>query len=138
VDYGARRIGLAITDAMEIIASPLETIENDDVCIRKLKEIVHEHEVDKVVVGMPLKLDGRPGPAAEKTRRFVRKLEAELEVGVDTFDERLTTAQAERAMLRHDISRARRAKRIDQMAAQIMLQSYMDATKRKQKRKGDG
>ena len=131
IDYGERRIGLAVTDALRIIASPLETIENDERCIQRLKDIVEERGVDTVVVGLPLKLDGGLGPAAQNTLRFVDKLKVELGATVETFDERLTTAQAERSMLAHDISRAKRAKRIDQMAAQIMLQSYLDASKRK-------
>ena len=131
VDYGERRIGLAITDALEMIASPMQTLLNDQTFIPKLKEIIRDRNVDTVVVGMPLKLDGSRGPAAEKTERLVEKLQAELDVDVTSFDERLTTAQAERSMLRHDISRKKRAQRRDEMAAQFMLQSYMDAKKRK-------
>jgi putative Holliday junction resolvase len=131
VDYGERRIGLAITDAMEMIASPMQTLQNDKTFIARLKEIVRAHNVDTVVVGMPLKLDGSRGPAAEKTARFADELQGELDADVTTFDERLTTVQAERSMLRHDISRKKRAQRRDEMAAQFMLQTYMDAKKRK-------
>ena len=79
IDYGERRIGLAVTDALGIIASPLETIENNERCTQRLKDIVEERSIDTVVVGLPLKLDGGLGPAAQNTLRFVDKLKAELE-----------------------------------------------------------
>ena len=137
IDYGERRIGLAITDALEMIASPLETLQNDKAFLQKLKEIIDDRNVDTVVVGMPLSMDGTRGPAAEKTERFVESLKAELEIEVATFDERLTTAQAQRWMISHDISRKKRAKRVDEMAAQMILQTYMDASKRKRIREAD-
>ena len=135
IDYGERRIGVAISDDLEMIASPFDTLQNDDTLLPRLKQIVAERNVREVVVGLPLNMDGTQGASAKKAVRFAQKLEAELDVGVETFDERLTTMQAERSMLRHDISRARRAKRIDEMAAQIMLQSRLDAAKRKKSRR---
>ena len=135
IDYGERRIGVAISDDLEMIASPFDTLQNDDTLLPRLKQIVAERNVREVVVGLPLNMDGTQGASAKKAVRFAQKLEAELDVGVETFDERLTTVQAERSMLRHDISRARRAKRIDEMAAQIMLQCRLDAASRKKSRR---
>ena len=132
IDYGERRIGLAITDAEEIIASPLKTISNDDKLFDELDAVVKERKVGGIVVGMPYNMNGTLGPAGEKVQRFAEQLRERLGVPVGTIDERLTTVQAERAMLRHDMSRARRRSRIDEMAAQILLQSHIDARKRKQ------
>jgi len=131
IDYGERRIGLAITDAAEIIASPLKTLANDDKLFDLLHATVKERKVEAIVVGMPYNMNGSLGAAGGKVLRFVEQLRERLAIRVETVDERLTTVQAERAMLRHDISRARRRSRVDEMAAQILLQSYIDARKRK-------
>ena len=131
IDYGERRIGLAITDAEEIIASPLKTLPNDAKLFDELSEIVKERKVGEIVVGIPYNMNGSLGPAGEKVLQFAEQLRERLGVPVDTIDERLTTVQAERAMLRHDMSRARRRSRVDEMAAQILLQSHVDARKRK-------
>ena len=130
IDYGTKRIGLAITDELEIIASPLKTIPNDPNSIDEIRKIATERGVQLVVVGMPLNMDGSLGPAGKAVQKFAEKLRAEMAAPVETFDERLTTAQAERSMLMHDLSRAKRAGRRDEMAAQIMLQSCIDARKR--------
>ncbi|HUW30437.1 MAG TPA: Holliday junction resolvase RuvX [Planctomycetota bacterium] len=130
IDYGTKRIGLAITDELEIIASPLKTVPNDPAGLDELRKIVSERRVELVVVGLPLNMDGSLGPAGKAAEAFAEKLRAELAAPVETFDERLTTVQAERSMLMHDISRAKRAGRRDEMAAQIMLQSCVDARKR--------
>jgi len=137
VDYGRRRIGLAITDALEMIASPLKTIPNDSRCIPELREIVGGKAVDTVVVGLPLRMDGTLGPAGQEVLQFAERLRKEIPAPVETFDERLTTRQAERAMLAHDLTRARRAARIDQMAAQIMLQGYLDSRKSRRRIEGE-
>ena len=129
IDYGDKRIGLAITDELEIISSPLKTIPNDGKTIGEIRQIITERKVDTVVVGMPLNMDGTLGLAARKSQEFARKLKAEVAAEVKTFDERLTTVQADRAMLMHDVSRAKRAKHRDEMAAQILLQSYVDSKK---------
>ena len=130
IDYGTKRIGLAITDELEIIASPLKVIPNDAKTLAEIKGLVAQRKIDTVVVGLPLKMDGSVGPAAEAATRFAEALQKEVNATVQTFDERLTTAQAERAMLRHDVSRTRRARRRDQMAAQFLLQSFIDSKKR--------
>ena len=133
IDYGTKRIGLAITDELEIIASPLKTIPNDPAGLDELRKIVAERRVELVVVGLPLNMDGSLGPSGKAANAFAEKLRKELAAPVETFDERLTTVQAERSMLMHDLSRAKRAGRRDEMAAQIMLQSCIDARKRMKK-----
>ena len=131
IDYGEKRIGVAVTDELEIIASPLATIANDSGTVAELQRIVSERRIDTVVVGLPLNMNGTLGPSGKAAQAFARVLQARLNIAVETIDERLTTVQAERAMLAHDLSRAKRARRRDEMAAQMLLQSYIDRKKRR-------
>jgi putative Holliday junction resolvase len=130
IDYGDRRLGLAISDPTGLIASGLPTIERsgpkEDVTDH-LRRICQEQGVERIIVGLPINMDGSRGPRAEVSEQFAQALREELDMEVETWDERLTTAQAERAMLAADLSRKKRKKRRDQVAAQILLQSYLDA-----------
>ena len=129
VDYGARRIGLALSDETATIAQALEqfAVESDEAVIQKISEIVTERGVSKVVVGLPRNMDGSYGPQAKKVLEFVECLRAQTSVSVETWDERLTTVAAERVMLEGDLSRAQRKVRRDKIAAQMLLQGYLDA-----------
>jgi putative Holliday junction resolvase len=129
IDFGSKRIGLAVSDALGITAQGLETLDRDAVEdeIAFIGEIVKEREVGEIVVGRPLKLDGSAGDAAAECEEFAKRLEAELGVPARMWDERLSTAQAERAMLDADLSRGKRKKARDRAAAQLILQSYLDA-----------
>jgi putative Holliday junction resolvase len=133
IDYGRKRIGAAVSDPGESIASPLSTIEaSERACvIAAIKALASEYEAAEVVVGMPRSLNGSLGPMAEEAQNFVEELRGALDVPVRTWDERLTTAQAERAMINADMTRAKRKRKLDKVAAQIMLQSYLDNRSRK-------
>ena len=133
IDYGERRIGLAISDPLGMMAHQLEiiTVESDDDAIAQLSKIVEEREADRLVVGLPINMNGTEGPQAESARAFAARLEKELGLPVDMQDERLTTARAERAMLDADMTRKRRGKRRDRMAAQFLLQTYLDINRDK-------
>jgi putative Holliday junction resolvase len=122
-------VGLALSDPLGITAQPLSVIENrsDDVLLGELSRVMSECGVTHIVVGLPLKLDGTEGPAAGEARTFAEKLRGAFQAPVELWDERLSTAQAERAMLEADMSRAKRKRRRDKVAAQIFLQSYLDA-----------
>ena len=129
IDYGKARIGVAVSDESGLIATPLSVvgctcIEAD---LSRIAELASQHEVDAVVVGMPLQLDGTPGLAAKAVQQFVDLLSERIDVPVEIWDERLSTAQAERAMIAADTSRKRRRERLDAVAAQMILQSYLDA-----------
>jgi len=128
IDYGKKRIGLALSDPTGVIASPLDVIENAGMqkSTRKLAELAADREIERFVVGLPLNMDGSEGPAARLVRTFAGKLGESSGLPVDLWDERLTTSAAERAMLQADLSRAKRAKRIDKLAAQAILQAYLD------------
>jgi putative holliday junction resolvase len=129
IDYGTKRIGLAISDELGSIAFPLDVVENtgERQVIKELGRVVAEKAVSAIVVGMPLKLDGTQGPAAENVGRFVEAVKAGLNLPVNVWDERLSTRIAERAMIEGGLSRRRRKQSLDQSTAQIILQSYLDA-----------
>lgn len=129
IDYGRSRVGLALSDPSGTIAQPFTVLDrrSDEALFEGLSRIVAEHEVTHVVLGLPVRLDGTEGAASQEVRTFAETLRERLDVPVDLWDERLTTARAEREMLQADLSRAKRKKRRDKVAAQILLQSYLDA-----------
>ena len=126
LDFGQARIGAAISDELQLLAHPLETIPGDKRATMRVAEIVLEKEIDHVVVGIPRRLNGEIGVAANEALQFVGNLRAILPCPVVTWDERLTTAAAERA-LRDAGKKTRQTRRyIDQVAAQMILQGYLD------------
>ncbi len=130
VDPGQRRVGVAVADPETRFARPLEVIDRTTSdAIARIKELVLTMGVDCVVVGRPVGLSGRHGPAVEAQRSFLELLKSEVGVDVAEFDERFTTVLAERALIASGASsRVRRAKR-DAVAAQVMLQGYLDSTR---------
>ena len=128
LDLGGARTGVALSDELRMLAHPLETIESAsaDKIARRVQKIVAEKEVDCVVVGLPRQMNGTFGPAAKNAQHFVEKLRALVPCEVVTWDERLSTVAAERA-LRDADKKTRDTRGIrDQVAAQIILQSYLD------------
>ena len=126
LDFGRARIGAAISDELQLLAHPLETIPANQKALFRVDEIVREKKVDHVVVGLPKRMNGQMGTAATEVLEFVEKLRAILPCPVVTWDERLTTAAAHRAL--RDAGKKTRHTRgyVDQVAAQIILQSYLD------------
>jgi putative Holliday junction resolvase len=126
LDFGRARIGAAISDELRLLAHPLETIPADERSLARIAEIVREKKVDHVVAGLPKQMDGQLGAAAAEVLQFVEKLRAMLPCPVVTWDERLTTAAAHRAL--RDAGKKTRHTRgyVDQVAAQMILQSYLD------------
>ncbi|PYL85927.1 MAG: Holliday junction resolvase RuvX [Verrucomicrobia bacterium] len=128
LDLGAARTGVALSDELRMLAHPLETIESGstETIARRVQKIVAERKVDCVVVGLPKQMNGALGLAAENAQRFVEKLRPLISCEVVTWDERLSTVAAERAL--RDAGKKTRATRSirDQVAAQIILQSYLD------------
>jgi putative Holliday junction resolvase len=129
LDHGTRRIGVAVSDEPQLIASPLEFIaaEPFDDFLSRLKQILAEKEVELILVGLPRNMDGTYGPAAEKVRAFIARLQEAIAVPIRTWDERLTSVMANRALLEGNVRRADRKQKVDMMAAAILLQSYLDA-----------
>lgn len=130
VDYGTKRIGLAVSDGLGLTAQGLDTLERTDTekDVTILADLVSRRGVEEIVVGRPLNLDGSEGPAAKEAGKFADLLRERCGVPVRLWDERLSTAQAERAMLDADVSRRIRKKSRDRMAAQLILQSFLDAS----------
>jgi len=126
LDFGRARIGVAISDELQLLAHPLETISADQQPAARVAEIVREKKIDHVVAGMPKRMNGQLGSASAEVVEFVKKLRAILPCPVVTWDERLTTAAAHRAL--RDAGKKTRHTRgyVDQVAAQMILQSYLD------------
>jgi putative Holliday junction resolvase len=129
LDYGTKRVGVAVSDELRIIAQPLEYIpaEPFDTFLARLRQIISEHQVERVFIGMPRNMDGTYGPAARRVQEFMERLLAELPVPIQTLDERLTSAQANRVLLQGNVRRTDRKQKVDAMAAAILLQGYLDA-----------
>lgn len=126
LDFGRARIGAAISDELQFLAHPLETIPANEHAPSRVAEIVREKKVDHVVAGVPRQMNGQIGTAATEVLQFIEKLRAILPCPVITWDERLTTVAAHRAL--RDAGKKTRETRgyIDQVAAQMILQSYLD------------
>ena len=132
LDIGTVRIGVALSDELGLTAQPPGSLAADDpeAAVREVRRLCREHGVGRIVVGLPRTLDGREGPAAAAARRWIERLERAVGVPVIAWDERLTTAAAERALIAADVSRRRRRRVVDQMAAALILQSYLDSRRR--------
>jgi putative Holliday junction resolvase len=128
IDYGEKNTGVSICDPLGITAQPLPTIRGLTVeaLIEKIAELVSEKEAEEVVVGLPRNMDGSLGGSGEKTMEFVRKLEEKLPCKVLVEDERLTTMMADRMLAGLGESPRVRKKKLDRVAAQLILQSYLD------------
>ena len=128
IDLGTKTIGLALSDVTRIVATPLETIRRAKfkADAARLAELVDSHAVAGLVLGFPVNLDGSEGPRVQATRAFARNINALIPVPILLWDERLSTAAAERTLIEADTSRRRRADLIDKVAATIILQTALD------------
>ena len=129
VDYGERRVGLAISDELGMMALPLDilVVQGAKQAIRDVLRLCQEHQVAGIVVGLPLNMDGSRGPAVEAVERFVLELRRQAGVPVAVWDERMSSKQVERMLIDADVSRSKRKGLVDKLAAQLILQSYLDA-----------
>ena len=134
IDYGDRRIGLAMSDALGLAAHGLPTLENqsEEAVLDALRAIIEEHKVEQIIVGLPRNMNGSLGPQARKAKRFADTLRA-LGLPVHLMDERLTSERARRVLSDAGLSRAKRRRRVDRMAAQFILQLYLDLTRNARK-----
>ncbi len=128
LDHGTKRIGVAVSDELKMIAQPLEFIPTEPFAafLTRLRALCAEKEVELLLVGMPRNMDGTYGPAAEKVRDFIAALQPEITAPIKTMDERLTSAQANRVLLQGNVRRADRKRKVDAMAAALLLQGYLD------------
>ena len=133
IDYGDARCGIAITDALNLTAQGLETIHcegSDKIILKRLDEILKDYQVDTIVVGMPLNMDGTKTQRAEKTQQFIHKLKCKYnKIKRDTIDERLTTVSAHKTMNFLDINKHKKKNIVDTISAVYILETYLNKTK---------
>ncbi|MHB8520138.1 MAG: Holliday junction resolvase RuvX [Limisphaerales bacterium] len=129
IDHGTKRMGIAISDELRIIAQPLEVIPAEPFSkfLERLKEILRGKQVEQILVGLPRNMDGSYGPAALKVQEFVAVLKDAVTTPIKTWDERLTSSQANRFLIQANVRRDQRKEKVDKTAAAILLQSYLDS-----------
>ena len=129
LDYGSKRIGVAVCDELGIIAQGLATItrKNRRQDIEKIAGFIRTYNVEKIVIGYPIKLDGTEGIQCEKVSKFARLLESTFSIPVIKWDETLTTKEAEEVLIRANMRREKRKTVIDKLAATLILQGYLDS-----------
>lgn len=129
IDHGTVRMGIALSDELQMIAQPLEFIpaEPFDAFLDRVKVLVKEKEVSQIVVGIPRNMDGSYGPAAIKVQEFIGVLKTALALPIRGWDERLTSVQANRLLVQGGVRREDRKQKVDKTAAALLLQSYLDS-----------
>lgn len=135
IDYGMARIGIALSDETKMIASSLETLPADKKALMTVEKLlnflnkhatVHRYRIESLVIGMPLMMSGKKGMLADEVVHFVALLKDKVSFPIVTWDERLSSVQADRSLREGNFSRKRRSKMVDAVAATIILQSYLD------------
>ena len=133
IDYGEARVGIAITDELNITAQGLKTIEhngNDKILLAELDKILNAYSVETIVVGMPINMNGTKGPRIEKTEKFIHKLKCKYnKIEIETVDERLTTVQAHRTMNDLEINKKKKKAIVDTISAVYILEVYINKIK---------
>ncbi len=132
IDWGERRIGLSISDPSGILVTPLPFIENKgkDVSLEKIKEIIKEYRVERIVMGIPKDINGELGKKAKNYKKIGEKIEKETGIPLDFFDERYTTQLAERILREHPKKKTKRKKLKDSLSASIILEGYLARLKK--------
>ena len=133
IDYGDARCGIAITDPLNITAQGLETINcegSDKIVLKRLDEILNNYEVDTIVIGMPLNMNGTESERAEKTRKFIHKLKCKYNsLKIEWIDERLTTVAAHKTMNELEINKHKKKNIVDTISAVYILEAYLNKLK---------
>ncbi|MFM8942372.1 MAG: Holliday junction resolvase RuvX, partial [Acidimicrobiaceae bacterium] len=136
IDLGTRRIGVAMSDSSGVIASPLTVLTRSSTHAqdhKKIQELIDEYEVNCVVVGMPISMSGKVGPAAKSAQDEINEMEAALSVPVYSYDERLTSKTANESMMQANMKAQARRRIVDKIAAAVMLQGWLDHSDRNRK-----
>jgi putative Holliday junction resolvase len=128
LDVGDKRIGVAISDELRVTAQALQTIQRSAASsdFSAIQALAEQYEVEAIVVGLPKKLNGTSSPQTEKVQHFIDEMKSRIQIPVLTWDERFTTTSAEASLIEANVRRKARRKVIDAVAAQIMLQHYLD------------
>ncbi len=130
IDYGRVRLGLALSDEEGVLASPLPPLLRSSADVGRIRDLVQERGVERIVVGLPLHMNGTAGTMAEEAQTFAEQIRASTGCSVDLFDERWTTAEAERVLIEGNVSRTRRRGLRDGLAAVLILQAYLERSAR--------
>lgn len=129
IDYGDSRVGIAITDALNITVQGLETIHhngNDKLVLKRLEELLNEYEIDTLVIGMPINMNGTKAERVEKTEKFIHKLKCKFnKIALETIDERLTTVAAHKTMNFLNVNKNKKKNIVDTISAVYILETYM-------------
>lgn len=133
IDYGDSRVGIAITDGLGITAQGLETIHhkgNDKIVLKRLEELFNEYEIDTIVIGMPINMDGTKTERVEVTNKFIHKLKCKFsKIPIEEIDERLTTVAAHKTMNFLDVNKKKKKNIVDTISAVYILETYMNKIK---------
>lgn len=133
IDYGDSRVGIAITDSLGITAQGLETIHhegNDKIVLKRLEELFNEYEIDTIVIGMPINMDGSKSERVEVTKKFIHKLKCKFgKIPIEEIDERLTTVAAHKTMNFLDVNKRKKKDIVDTISAVYILEIYMNKIK---------
>ncbi|MEK6645937.1 MAG: Holliday junction resolvase RuvX [Candidatus Firestonebacteria bacterium] len=131
LDIGTKRVGVAIADELGIMAHPFGTITYNGYkeLYEKIKLIVDEHKIEKIIVGFPKNMNGSNSKYSDTVQNIISQLKKEIKISVDVIDERLSTVEAERILINADVSRKTRKNHIDKLAAILILQTYLDKIK---------
>ena len=129
IDHGTVRMGIAMSDELKIIAQPLEFIPAEPFSgfLDRLKELLQEYEVELILLGMPRNMDGSYGEASMKVREFEAMLKKSITAPIKTWDERLTSVQANRALSQGRVKKKKKRQNVDAISAAVLLQSYLDS-----------
>ena len=129
LDVGTKTIGVAVSDESCLIAQPLCVIRRSSFSkdLEEISRLVREHSVETIVVGMPINMNGTPGPRYEQTQRFIDRIKDKIPARIETWDERLSTKAGTRVLIEGNESRARRKEVVDKLAASYILQGYLDS-----------
>ena len=133
IDYGDSRVGIALTDELEITAQGLETIHhngNDKIVLKRLEELFQEYKIDTIVIGMPVNMDGTKTNRCEVTKKFIHKLKCKFpKIPIEEIDERLTTVAAHKTMNLLDVNKKKKKNIVDTISAVYILETYMNKIK---------
>ena len=126
IDYGNRRVGIAISDELQLTAQPHKLLirENDENLISDIKEIIHSHNIEKIVIGLPVLLDGSHSSQTKKTRKFISRIRQSSDLPIEKWEEWLSTIEAGKILTGTSINKKK--ENIDIISAQLILQSYLD------------
>lgn len=128
MDIGSRKIGVAISDELGVTAQGLKSIEikSKDNAFEELVDIIKNFKIDKIVIGLPKNMDGSIGRQAEKVLKWIEEFKSKINLPIETWDERLSTVEASKLLIKADLSRKKRKHVIDKLAAVLILQGYID------------